>query len=122
MTDPSTICPSGWELTGYSKRTCGRNSNTEEVFFTSDSATFPVKSVAGSRPTNGERLLHSSHITPTNGERLLHSSHITPTNGERLLHSSHITPTNGERLLHSSHITPTNGERLLHSSHITHDL
>ena len=56
-----------------------------------------VKSVAGSRPTNGERLLHSSHITPTNGERLLHSSHITPTNGERLLHSSHITPTNGER-------------------------
>ena len=24
MTDPNTNCPSGWHLTGYSKRTCGR--------------------------------------------------------------------------------------------------
>ena len=24
MTDPNTNCPSGWQLTGYSKRTCGR--------------------------------------------------------------------------------------------------
>ena len=24
MTNPSTTCPSGWQLTGYSKRTCGR--------------------------------------------------------------------------------------------------
>ena len=39
MTDSSTICPSGWQLTGYSKRTCGRVSTG---FFTCDSATFPV--------------------------------------------------------------------------------
>ena len=24
MTDPNTNCPSGWNMTGYSKRTCGR--------------------------------------------------------------------------------------------------
>ena len=23
MTDPNTNCPSGWQLTGHSKRTCG---------------------------------------------------------------------------------------------------
>ena len=27
MTDPNTNCPSGWQLTGYSKRTCGRIGN-----------------------------------------------------------------------------------------------
>ena len=40
MTDPSTICPSGWKLTGYSKRTCGR---ATDGTFTCDSATFPVR-------------------------------------------------------------------------------
>ena len=39
MTDPSTTCPSGWQLTGYSKRTCGRASTTA---YTCDSVTFPV--------------------------------------------------------------------------------
>ena len=39
MTDPSTTCPSGWQLTGYSKRTCGRNTT---VMRTCDSAIFPV--------------------------------------------------------------------------------
>ena len=39
MTDPSTTCPSGWQLTGYSKRTCGRAS---DGYRTCDSATFPV--------------------------------------------------------------------------------
>ena len=39
MTDPHTTCPSGWNMTGYSKRTCGRNSSG---LFTCDSATFPV--------------------------------------------------------------------------------
>ena len=39
MTDSSTTCPSGWQLTGYSKRTCGRVSNGS---YTCDSATFPV--------------------------------------------------------------------------------
>ena len=39
MTDPHTTCPSGWKMTGYSKRTCGRNSNG---YRTCSSATFPV--------------------------------------------------------------------------------
>ena len=40
MTDPSTTCPSGWKLTGYSKRTCGRATDGS---YTCDSATFPVR-------------------------------------------------------------------------------
>ena len=39
MIDPHTTCPSGWQLTGYSKRTCGRVSTGGN---TCDSATFPV--------------------------------------------------------------------------------
>ena len=39
MTDPHTTCPSGWNMTGYSKRTCGRNSTGRN---TCSSATFPV--------------------------------------------------------------------------------
>ena len=39
MTDSSTTCPSGWQLTGYSKRTCGRASDRSN---TCDSVTFPV--------------------------------------------------------------------------------
>ena len=39
MTDPHTTCPSGWKMTGYSKRTCGRNSTGGR---TCSSATFPV--------------------------------------------------------------------------------
>ena len=39
MTDPHTTCPSGWNMTGYPKRTCGRNSTG---FYTCDSATFLV--------------------------------------------------------------------------------
>ncbi|CAI8045784.1 hypothetical protein GBAR_LOCUS25322, partial [Geodia barretti] len=39
MTDPNTSCPSGWQLTRYSKRTCGRVSPGSE---TCDSVFFPV--------------------------------------------------------------------------------
>ena len=39
MTDPSTTCPSGWQLTGYSKRTCGRAS---DEWRSCDSVTFPI--------------------------------------------------------------------------------
>ena len=39
MTDPNTNCPSGWNMTGYSKRTCGRaNSSSPSC----DSVFFPV--------------------------------------------------------------------------------
>ena len=39
MTDPKTNCPSGWQLTGYSKRTCGRASSSS---LSCDSVFFPV--------------------------------------------------------------------------------
>ena len=39
MTDPNTNCPSGWQMTGYSKRTCGRASTGSG---TCDSVFFPV--------------------------------------------------------------------------------
>ena len=39
MTNPNTTCPSGWKLTGYSQRTCGRNSTAQKIC---NSATFPV--------------------------------------------------------------------------------
>ena len=39
MTDPNTNCPSGWQLTEYSKRTCGRASSSH---LSCDSVFFPV--------------------------------------------------------------------------------
>ena len=39
MTNPSTTCPSGWQLTGYAKRTCGRVSTQGR---TCSSVTLPV--------------------------------------------------------------------------------
>ena len=39
MTDPNTNCPSGWNMTGYSKRTCGRANSSS---LSCDSAFFPV--------------------------------------------------------------------------------
>ena len=39
MTNPNATCPSGWKLTGYSQRTCGRNSTAQKIC---NSATFPV--------------------------------------------------------------------------------
>ena len=39
MTDPNTNCPSGWNMTGYSKRTCGRATDGQ---FTCDSVFYPV--------------------------------------------------------------------------------
>ena len=39
MTDPNSNCPPGWQLTGYSKRSCGRV-NTSRM--SCDSVIFPV--------------------------------------------------------------------------------
>ena len=47
MTDPTHNCPSGWEETGYTKRTCGRAS--ESYGGTYDSATFPTGGLEYSR-------------------------------------------------------------------------
>ena len=49
-TDPHTTCPSGWKMTGYSKRTCGRNSTGSR---SCDSATFPVSGGEYSRVCGG---------------------------------------------------------------------
>ena len=47
MTDPNTTCPSGWNMmTGYSKRTCGRNNTGAD---TCDSVSFPVSGAQYSR-------------------------------------------------------------------------
>ena len=47
MTDPTHNCPSGWVETGYTKRTCGRA--TESAGGTCDSATFPTGGLTYSR-------------------------------------------------------------------------
>ena len=39
MTNPNTNCPSGWNMTGYSKRTCGRANSS---YHSCDSVFFPV--------------------------------------------------------------------------------
>ena len=39
MSDPNTNCPSGWQLTSHSKRTCGRVNTS---WFSCDSVFFPV--------------------------------------------------------------------------------
>ena len=39
MTDSNTNCPSGWNMTGYSERTCGRANSSK---FSCDSVFFPV--------------------------------------------------------------------------------
>ena len=42
FTDPNTTCPSGWQLTSHSKRTCGRVSTNANQRYVCDSVTFPV--------------------------------------------------------------------------------
>ena len=75
MTDPSTTCPSGWNMTGYSKRTCGRAS---DGFNTCDSVTFPVSGGEYSRVCGrikayqlGTTLAfynyHNRYVTATDG-------------------------------------------------------
>ena len=46
MTDPNTTCPSGWKLTTYSKRTCGRVYSWR---YTCDAVIFPVSAREYSR-------------------------------------------------------------------------
>ena len=46
MTDPNSTCPFSWQLTGYSKRTCGRVSDGQR---TCDPTTFPVTGGAYSK-------------------------------------------------------------------------
>ena len=75
MTDPSTTCPSGWQLTGHSKRTCGRVSTQD---LACDSVTFPVSGGEYSRvcgrikayqygSTDGFEAYHDGDVTTIDG-------------------------------------------------------
>ena len=90
MTDPHTTCPSGWNMTRYSKRTCGRNSTGR---LTCDSATFPVSggkysSVCGRikayqwGATQGFRSYHHRVVTTIDGDYAdgVSVTHGTPRN------------------------------------------
>ena len=90
MNDPSTTCPSGWNMTGYSKRTCGRATDGRH---TCDSATFPVRGGEYSRicgrirayqwgTPNGFDYYHDGIITTIDGAYAIGVSvtHGTPRN------------------------------------------
>ena len=75
MTDPSTTCPSGWQLTGHSKRTCGKVSTQS---LTCDSVIFSVSGGEYSRvcgrikayqyqQTDGFEAYHDGHVTTIDG-------------------------------------------------------
>ena len=75
MTDPSTTCPSGWNMTGHSKRTCGKFSTQS---LACDSVTFPISGGEYSRvcgrikayqygSTDAFEAYHRGHVTPIDG-------------------------------------------------------
>ena len=75
MTDPSTTCPSGWQLTGHSKRTCGI---VGTQYPDCDSVTFPVSGGEYSRvcgrikayqygPTDAFEAYHGGQVTTIDG-------------------------------------------------------
>ena len=88
MTDPNTTCPSGWQLTGYSKRTCGRASGGDR---TCDSVTFPVSGGEYSRVcgrikayqwggTDAFWSYHHGYVTTIDGAYVagISTTHSTP--------------------------------------------
>ena len=75
MTDPNTNCPSGWQLTSYSKRTCGKVSGGST---TCNSVTFPVSGGDYTRlcgriiayqngQTDGFQAYHGGAVTTIDG-------------------------------------------------------
>ena len=75
MTDPHTTCPCGWNMTGYSIRTCGRNNTGIR---TCDSATFPVSGGEYSRVCGRIKAYQSG---PTQGFFSYHRREVTTING-----------------------------------------
>ena len=75
MTDPNTNCPSGWQLTSYSKRSCGKVSTSQlscdTVFFTVGGGEY--SSVCGSirayqyGRTDGFETYHDGRATTIDG-------------------------------------------------------
>ena len=75
MTDPHTTCPSGWNMTGFSKRTCGRN-NTG--FRTCSSTMFPVNGEEYSRVCGRIKAYQSG---ATEGFCSYHNRYVTTIDG-----------------------------------------
>ena len=87
MTDPNTNCPSGWQLTGYSKRTCGRASTGSRIC---DSVFFPVSGGPYSQVCGRIRayqwgLLSGFWGYNIGGQTTIDNAYV---NGVTLLHSS----------------------------------
>ena len=75
MTDPNTNCPSGWQLTGHSKRTCGVV-NTGGL--TCDSAIFPV---SGGAYTSVCGTIKAYQYNKTDGFRAYNVEQVTTIDG-----------------------------------------
>ena len=71
MTDPNTTCPSGWQLTSHSRRTCGRVSTG---MLTSDSVTFPV---SGGDYTRVCGRIKGYHYRATDAFEAYHKGRVT---------------------------------------------
>ena len=75
MTDPNTNCPSGWQLTSHSKRTCGRVGNHN---LTCDSATFRV---SGGDYTRVCGRIKGYQYGVTDGFEAYHEGRVTTIDG-----------------------------------------
>ena len=84
MTDPSHNCPSGWEETGYSKRTCGR---ATESAGTCDSATFQTGGLEYSRVCGRAVAYQFGSLSAFHRSSQTIESHYV--NGLSLTHGSH---------------------------------
>ena len=79
MTDPNANCPSGWNVTGYSKRTCDRASTGSR---TCDSVLFPVSGgpysqVCGRIRTYQHGLPDAFHGYNGGGQTTIDSAHVS---------------------------------------------
>ena len=75
MTDPNTNCPLGWQLTSYSKRSCGRVSTT---YLACDSVLF---SVSGGNYTSVCGSIRAYQYGETRGFQAYHQRYVTTIEG-----------------------------------------
>ena len=75
MTDPTTSCPSGWQLTGHSKRTCGKVSTGS---LTCDSVFFPVNGRSYNRVCG---KIRGYQLGQTDAFEAYHSGQVTTIDG-----------------------------------------
>ena len=87
MTDPDTSCPSGWNMTGYSKRSCGRANSSE---LSCDSVFFPVNGgpysqVCGRMRVYQKGIVHSFSGFSRSGQTTIDSAYFS---GVAVMHGS----------------------------------